>query len=190
MNVQVHTQLHVYTDHDMDPLKSFQYPHDRTSPAATKQGLRVPLLALLVQYLDLPTMLPYLRTRNLVTSDEYLQLSGKWAEGRRQSAVMDLVSAILPRKRPTWEEELMEVLEASVQPGCLDVHAGHEYILQCVAIARDRSGESELTQAVQEVCRTQKNCICGCIQLVFYPHTMPYITGIELRSVCLNNRCV
>ena len=112
-------------------------------------SLPVPLL---VQYVDLPTLLPYLRTRNLVTGDEYLQLSKRWTDGYRQQAVMELVTAVLPRKGPTWERGLVEALQASVQPECEDVHAGHEYILQCLERdGRGQGGDRELSRPMQEV---------------------------------------
>ena len=123
-------------------------------------SLPVPLL---VQYVDLPTLLPYLRTRNLVTSDEYLQLSKKWTDGYRQQAAMELVTAVLPRKGPTWERGLVEALEASVQPECEDVHAGHEYILQCLETdGRGGVDWEQVSRPIQEVClqksRVRNSC--------------------------------
>ena len=83
---------------------------------------------LLVQYIDLPSLWPYLSSRNLLTSDEYLCLTNKWREGHRQDSVGELL-AILQRKHPLWAIGLYEALEESTQQSA-DVHSGHEHIVQ------------------------------------------------------------
>jgi len=67
------------------------------------------------QYTDIPTLLPFLKPRNLLTDEEYLQLSKKWEDGYRDTTVHQLVVA-LKRKCPRWERELIAALEESVHP--------------------------------------------------------------------------
>ena len=148
--MQVHMESNSFKVLD-GSLSRHLYNISSPRESSAGHGRRIPLL---VQYIDLPNLLPYLCSTNLVTRDEYLQLRKKWADGYRQLAVMDLITVILPCKGAAWERRLMEALEASVQPECVDVHAGHEYVLQCVASegrSWDISDGSELMQAVQEV---------------------------------------
>ena len=91
------------------------------------------------QYTDIPTLLPFLKQRNLLTDEEYLQLSKKWEDGCCGPAVHRLVLA-LKRKCPRWEMELIAALEESVRPENGSVHEGHEYLLR---VLKTQQTESE-----------------------------------------------
>ena len=90
------------------------------------------------QYTDIPTLLPFLKPRNLLTDEEYLQLSKKWEDGYRDTAVHQLVVA-LKRKCPRWERELIAALEESVHPENGSVHAGHQHLLEVLKMQQTES---------------------------------------------------
>jgi len=90
------------------------------------------------QYTDIPTLLPFLKPRNLLTDEEYLQLSKKWEDGYRDTTVHQLVVA-LKRKCPRWERELIAALEESVHPENGSMHEGHQHLLEVLKMQQMES---------------------------------------------------
>lgn len=64
----------------------------------------------LCHYMDLPTIMPLMRSRQLVTGDEFVQLLKRWETGMRASTI-GLLLEILPRKHPNWPRLFFESLQ-------------------------------------------------------------------------------
>ena len=77
----------------------------------------------LSQYLDLPTLLPILRSKSLVTCEEFIHLATRWEKGLREST-NSLLLQLLPRKGPRWSLLLYEALQEEVE------HRGHEHLVK------------------------------------------------------------
>lgn len=76
----------------------------------------------LCQFTDLPTLLPILRSRQLVTGDEFVYLHNRWEQGIRTTTVGVLLE-VLQRKHPNWAFLLLESLREEEE------HKGHEYLV-------------------------------------------------------------
>ena len=81
--------------------------------------------SVLIRYLDVPLIKPYLKEDGLLTDDEYerLQIS---PQNTSQDAVEKLVR-FLKRKGPDHEVRFLSALKRSMND---QEHSGHEYIIQ------------------------------------------------------------
>ena len=86
----------------------------------------------LCKYLDLPSILPILRSHHLVTGDEYLQLLRRWEVGLRESTV-GLLLEMLPRKHPSWAHLFFRSLQEEKE------HRGHTHIIELLEAALKRA---------------------------------------------------
>ena len=82
----------------------------------------------LCKYLDLPSILPIIRSHHLVTGDEYLQLLRRWEAGLRESSI-GLLLEMLPRKHPNWAELFFRSLQEEKE------HRGHTHIIEVLETA-------------------------------------------------------
>ncbi len=76
----------------------------------------------LCQFIDIPTLLPVLQSRQLVTGEEFLCLLNRWEQGSHKSTVGILLE-ILPRKHPNWALLLFESFREEEE------HKGHVYLV-------------------------------------------------------------
>lgn len=84
---------------------------------------------LLVQFIDVPNLAPYLLGRKLLVEDEYRRLIQSWKDKRIQEAVVQLLLCI--SHKPDWGRKLLMALEESIhQRNDGAVHLGHVYILK------------------------------------------------------------
>lgn len=74
-----------------------------------------------LQYLDIPTILPMLQSHRLVTGEEYLHLLTRWEQGLHQTTVGILLE-ILPRKHLRWTPLFLQALQEEKE------HIGHVYL--------------------------------------------------------------
>jgi hypothetical protein len=74
-------------------------------------------------YLDIPTIMPMIQRRQLVTGDEFMQLLKHWETGARETTVGVLLE-ILARKHPNWSHLLFKSLQEEGE------HKGHVYLVE------------------------------------------------------------
>ena len=106
------------------PLKSTLLQESLSKEAFDTELLNSVLLEKtkeLCQFIDIPTLLPVLKSRHLVTSDDFLELLKRWEQGLHRTTVGVLLE-ILPRKHPEWTLLLFESLRDEEE------HAGHVYL--------------------------------------------------------------
>ena len=76
----------------------------------------------LIQFTDVPTLLPILKCHQMVTGDDFLYLLKRWEDGFRNSTVGILLE-VLQRKHPHWAFLLLESLREEGE------HKGHAFLI-------------------------------------------------------------
>ena len=105
-----------------DALSDCKIVSKDTGTEGTKSEVLLPQDAkAVIQYLDIPTILPMLQSHRLVTGEEYLHLLTRWEQGLRQTTVGILLE-ILPRKHPRWTPLFLQALQEEKE------HIGHVYL--------------------------------------------------------------
>ena len=89
------------------------------------------------KFLDLPTILPILRAKSLVTGEEFTQLHARWDRGLRDT-VVGLLLELLPRKGPDWALLLYRSLQEEFE------HRGHEHLVDLLKKAIEEDSEREV----------------------------------------------
>ena len=86
-------------------------------------------LQLLIQYVDLPNLAPFVLKLKLMNAEEYSRLMLLWENRHLQESIVDLLYTV--RHKPDWGRKLMMALEQSVtMRHDSGVHLGHVYILK------------------------------------------------------------
>lgn len=92
----------------------------------------------LSKYMDIPTLLPILRSRQLVTGDEYIHLLSRWEQGFREST-SGLLLELLPRKQPHWAKVFFQVLQEE------DEHQGHTHLVELLGKDMEQASQVKLS---------------------------------------------
>lgn len=84
---------------------------------------------LLIQFVDVPSLAPYLLGRRLIVEEEYRRLIQYWTEKRIQEAVVQMLLCV--SHKPDWGRKLLRALEESIEQrkNVGAVHLGHVFIL-------------------------------------------------------------
>lgn len=85
-------------------------------------------------YLDLPTIMPLMQSRQLETGDEFMQLLKRWETGARESTV-GLLLEILPRKHPNWSHLLFQSIQEEEE------HKGHVYLVEVLQKSLEKASK-------------------------------------------------
>lgn len=86
-------------------------------------------LQLLIQYVDLPNLAPFVLKLKLMSAEEYSRLMLLWGNRHLQESIVDLLYTV--RHKPDWGRKLVMALEQSVTlRHDSGVHLGHVYILK------------------------------------------------------------
>lgn len=121
-----------------------QHPKADAAGPKVDSALEVALLKekrALCHYLDLPTIMPLMRSRQLVTGDELVQLLKRWETGMRESTI-GLLLEILPRKHPNWPQLFFESLQEEEE------HKGHTYLLAVLEKALEKGSKVSMTMCL------------------------------------------
>lgn len=87
------------------------------------------------QYIDIPTILPILRAKSLLTGEEFTHLLTRWEKGLRDTTAC-LMLELLPRKTPEWALLLYEALEQESE------HRGHQYLVELLKRSSEERSET------------------------------------------------
>lgn len=87
------------------------------------------------QFTDIPTILPILQSKNLVTGEEFSLLLARWDRGLRDTTV-GLLLQLLQRKGPQWALLLYQSLQEESE------HRGHDHLVE--VLRKDIEEESKL----------------------------------------------
>ena len=97
--------------------------------AESTLGLLTTHLPLLIRYTDIDIVLPFLKAKQLLTDEEYMQLKRLWGRSFRRDAIETLLFT-LSRKCEDWEECFVSALHQSLHSEFGDYHDGHKQILE------------------------------------------------------------
>lgn len=97
--------------------------------AESTLGLLTTHLPLLIRYTDIDIVLPFLKAKQLLTDEEYMQLKKLWGSSLRRDAIETLLFT-LSRKCEDWEECFVSALHQSLHSEFGDYHDGHKQILE------------------------------------------------------------
>ena len=126
-----------YPDTDVLPSRGGDSKNHHGELAVVDSSLEIVLnheKSAMCHYLDLPTILPLMRSRQLLTGDEFMQLLKRWETGSRETTV-GLLLEMLPRKHPNWSSLLFESLQEEEE------HMGHVYLVEVLRKSLERASK-------------------------------------------------
>lgn len=91
----------------------------------------------LMQYLNMPALLPHLYQNDLVTRDEYQNLSSKNATDFDKHGYF--LQGVLPHKGPDAFDRLLKCLKEE------DQHSGHKHLAQLLEVQYEKECSSPTT---------------------------------------------
>ena len=85
-------------------------------------------IQLLIRFIDVPSLAPYLLGKRLIAEEEYKRLIQYWTDKRIQDSVVQML--LFVSHKPDWGRKLLQALEESINQRHLGtVHLGHVVIL-------------------------------------------------------------
>ncbi len=92
-------------------------------------GLITVYLPLLMRYMDIDIVIPFLKGMRMLTDEDYQQIKRLWQSGHQRDSIENLLF-MLSRKCPEWEDCFVSALHQSIHSEYGDYHEGHKHILE------------------------------------------------------------